>query len=89
MLMDGDAAACAGRIGARPLGGCGGSRCQLSRKIEPQWPDDVPVLFENVDLAIARTRAPYGEVGEVREIETLYLDMIAAAKSSSISRTSI
>jgi hypothetical protein len=29
----------------------------------------VPVLFENVELAIARTRAPYGEVQEVREIE--------------------
>ena len=37
-------------------------------------------MFEDVDIAIARTRAAYDDLPEVREIETLYLDMIAAAK---------
>lgn len=53
---------------------------RLSDKHEELWPDDLTVQFENVDVAIARTRAEYREVEEVREIEMLYLDMIAAAK---------
>jgi phosphatidylserine/phosphatidylglycerophosphate/cardiolipin synthase-like enzyme len=44
------------------------------------WPADLPVQFENVEVAIARTRAEYEEACEIREIEALYLDMIAAAK---------
>ncbi|MDZ3831009.1 MAG: phospholipase D-like domain-containing protein [Sphingopyxis sp.] len=44
------------------------------------WPDDLPADFEGVDVAISRTRAEYDDSGEVREIEQLYLDMIAAAR---------
>ena len=44
------------------------------------WPDDLEPDFEGVDVAISRTRAEYGGYGEIREIEQLYLDMIAAAK---------
>ena len=43
------------------------------------WPDDLEHDFEGVDVAISRTRAEYDDVGEIREIEQLYLDMIAAA----------
>lgn len=43
------------------------------------WPDDLEPDFEGVDVAISRTRAEYEDVEEVREIEQLYLDMIAAA----------
>ena len=52
-------------------------------EIEPcgdEWPDGLEADFENVDVAIARTRAPYEDAPEIREIEALYLDMIAAAK---------
>lgn len=52
----------------------------LTAQPEPIWPDDLAVQFRDVDVAIARTRAEYREVAEVREIEALYLDMIAAAK---------
>lgn len=44
------------------------------------WPEGLEPDFTNVDLAIARTRAEFGGKREVREIEKLYLDMIAAAK---------
>ncbi len=44
------------------------------------WPDDLAVQFENVAVGIARTRARYADCSEVREIEALYLDMIAAAR---------
>ncbi len=47
---------------------------------ENEWPDGLEADFENVDIAIARTRAPYEELKEVREVEALTLDMIAAAK---------
>ena len=80
MLMDGDIAGALGELARDRWAVAGGKPLPPVQAIEPQWPDDVPVLFGNVDLAIARTRAPYGEVEEVREIETLYLDMIAAAQ---------
>lgn len=80
MLMDGDIAGALGELARDRWAVAGGKPLPPVQSIQPQWPDDVPVLFENVDLAIARTRAPYGAVTEVREIETLYLDMIAAAQ---------
>lgn len=44
------------------------------------WPDDLEPDFEGVDVAISRTRAEYDGHAELREIEQLHLDMIAAAK---------
>ncbi|MGE5545712.1 MAG: VTT domain-containing protein [Solirubrobacterales bacterium] len=48
--------------------------------IPPAWPDGVPTLFSQVGVAIARTRAPWDGLNEVREVEMLYVDMIAAAR---------
>ncbi len=44
------------------------------------WPSSLEPDFENVDLAIARTEPQMTDQDEVREIEQLYLDMIAAAE---------
>ncbi len=44
------------------------------------WPDDLALSFEEVDVAVARTRPAYGNRTEVREVEALFLDMIAAAR---------
>ncbi|MBU7588847.1 MAG: phospholipase [Sphingopyxis terrae] len=44
------------------------------------WPENLEPDFTNVDVAISRTRAEYDGYPEIREIEQLYLDMIAAAK---------
>jgi phosphatidylserine/phosphatidylglycerophosphate/cardiolipin synthase-like enzyme len=58
------------------------TRAELPR-IEPgeaQWPDELDVMFRDVDVAIARTRSAYDDLPAVREIEALYLDMIAAAR---------
>src|SRR3546814_13361722 len=44
------------------------------------WPGDLEPDFEGVDVAISRTRAEYDGCEEIREIEQLYLDLIAAAK---------
>lgn len=43
------------------------------------WPEGLEPDFFGVDVAISRTRAEYGGYAEIREIEQLYLDMIAAA----------
>src|SRR3546814_19834945 len=44
------------------------------------WPGDLEPDFEGVDVAISRTRDEYDGCEEIRQIEQLYLDMIAAAK---------
>lgn len=43
------------------------------------WPDDIEPMFRDVDVAIARTRAEWKDTQEIREVEALWLDMIAAA----------
>lgn len=84
MMMSGGIAGALGELGRErwkvatdgdlePLGEC-----------HDEWPDGLEEDFRDVDIAIARTRAPYEKGGkkisEIREIETLYLDMIKAAK---------
>lgn len=44
------------------------------------WPDALPVMFENVDVAIARTAPKMDDQAETTEIEALYLKQIAAAR---------
>ena len=80
MLVDGDA--------AKELAELSRERWKTAtgRALEPiegpceVWPDAVKPDFTDVEIAIARTRAPCDDVVEVKEIEALFLDMIAAAK---------
>lgn len=44
------------------------------------WVDDVEPHFLDASIALARTRAAYENEPEIREIEQLYLDMIASAE---------
>ena len=44
------------------------------------WPDALPVQFENVEIAIARTAPEMDDQDGLIEIEQLYLNQIAAAK---------
>ena len=45
------------------------------------WPKGLKAQFENVEIAVARTRPRYTGVTTAYEIEALYLDMIASAKN--------
>jgi phosphatidylserine/phosphatidylglycerophosphate/cardiolipin synthase-like enzyme/uncharacterized membrane protein YdjX (TVP38/TMEM64 family) len=47
-----------------------------------RWPQSLPVHLENVQVGISRTSPPINGSAGVREIEALYVDMIAAAKHS-------
>jgi phospholipase D1/2 len=57
---------------------------RLGRKQPPnaRWPESLDASVTDVDVAIARTEPEVDGQPGVREIETLYLDMIAAAKRS-------
>ena len=44
------------------------------------WPEGLAPDATDVEVGIARTMPPHGEVPAVKEIERLYLDMIAAAE---------
>jgi phospholipase D1/2 len=46
------------------------------------WPEAIAPDLEAVDVAIARTEPRYGSHDEVREVEQLFLDSIAAASRS-------
>ncbi|MBC7952715.1 MAG: VTT domain-containing protein [Rhodospirillaceae bacterium] len=47
---------------------------------EALWPPFLPVLMRRVEVAIARTSPAWDGVPPVREVEQLYVDMIAAAR---------
>ncbi|MGQ0559766.1 MAG: phospholipase D-like domain-containing protein, partial [Sphingosinicella sp.] len=46
------------------------------------WPSGLPAHFRNVEVSIALTRPKMSGVGEVRSVEQLYLEQIAAARKS-------
>ena len=46
------------------------------------WPEGIPPEFLDVSVAISRTEPAYLDGREVREVETLFLDMIDAAQRS-------
>jgi phosphatidylserine/phosphatidylglycerophosphate/cardiolipin synthase-like enzyme/uncharacterized membrane protein YdjX (TVP38/TMEM64 family) len=56
---------------------------QQLKKVTPvgdPWPESLPVTLTDIDVAIARTRAPMNGDPAIAEVLQLYLDMIAAAK---------
>ena len=74
---------------ARQLADLGRTRWKVAThhdltRVEPgdagMWPEGLEADFGPVDIAIARTRAPYAGQEEIREIEALYLAMVKAAK---------
>ncbi len=52
------------------------------RPEEAPWPEALVPDAEQVTVALSRTRPGYGEAEEVREVERLHLDAIAAARRS-------
>ena len=80
MMMRGDVAAQLAELGRERWSTATKAKLDPIEKCDDDWPKDLPVMFRDVDIAIARTRADYDDLPEVREIETLYIDMICAAK---------
>jgi phosphatidylserine/phosphatidylglycerophosphate/cardiolipin synthase-like enzyme len=58
----------------------GGRRMRPPHPTSHCWPDHLEPTFQDVDIAIARTEPQMDDQEEVREIERLFLDMIASAR---------
>ena len=80
MAVDGAAAAALGELARERWKAAGGEPIQAPSGESDPWPADLEADFSDVDVAIARTRGGYEEGDAIREIEALYLDMIASAK---------
>ena len=80
MAVDGKVAAALGDLARKRWEAAGGERIDPPATSSDPWPEQLEVHFRDVDIAIARTRAEFDGERPIREIEALYLDMIANAK---------
>lgn len=80
MAVDGDAAAALGELARERWFRATGKRLRAARSRTDRWPDQVRVDLRDVTVSIARTEPDSPGRAEVREIETLYVDTIAAAQ---------
>ncbi|MDQ3078096.1 MAG: phospholipase D-like domain-containing protein [Pseudomonadota bacterium] len=80
MLLRGEVAGALADLGRERWKAATSEELEPLEACESVWPEGLPVMFDEVDVAIARTRAAYDDGLEVREVETLFLDMIAAAR---------
>jgi phosphatidylserine/phosphatidylglycerophosphate/cardiolipin synthase-like enzyme/uncharacterized membrane protein YdjX (TVP38/TMEM64 family) len=83
LAVDGEAARALGDLARARWRRATGETLRPCRPPEGDpWPPDLAADFEDVEVGIARTMPPDGEQPAVREVERLYLDMIAAARRS-------
>lgn len=82
MLVEGDAASVLGELFRERWHVATGQRLgnEAKQYASTPWPVHVDAAIKNVNIAIARTKPACEGSSEVREVEYLYLDMIAAAK---------
>jgi phosphatidylserine/phosphatidylglycerophosphate/cardiolipin synthase-like enzyme len=80
MLMQGPVALDLAELGSERWQVATDEQLEPIRPRHNRWPEGSPTMFKQVDIAISRTHAAYRDTREVREIEQLYLDMIAAAR---------
>ena len=82
MMMEGDVAGALAELGEDRWTCAGGGTLE---KVDPcensPWPEGLAAQFENVEVGIARTRSAHREWDKVDEIEQLYVEQIARAKS--------
>lgn len=81
MLLEGEAARALGDLGRARWHRAGGPRLEACAPQEASaWPSRLEAEFRDVEIGIARTSARYGRYDEVREVEALFLEHIAAAR---------
>src|SRR5687767_3129497 len=80
VAVDGDAARALVQIAQARWQLATGDRLREGRAEGDPWPPSLPAQLTGVEVGIARTMPPRGEAPAVREVERLYLDMIAAAR---------
>ena len=80
MAVDGDVAVALGDLARARWHRATGEKLKPVVGADTIWPSDLKPHFTGVDLAIARNCAPYRGHSGVKEVEALFLDMIAAAR---------
>jgi phospholipase D1/2 len=80
IAVDGEAARQLGELARERWRLATGHRLKPVRAESDPWPPELEPDIAEVDVGIARTLPPRGEFPAVREVEKLYLDMIAAAR---------
>ena len=80
MAVDGDAAIALGDLGRIRWEIATGERLPVPPAGSVPWPEELQPTFRDVDIAIARTRGEDGKIEEIREIEALFVDLIACAE---------
>ena len=82
IAVDGEAARRLGELARERWRLATGQRLKPVDRASDPWPAELEPHVSGVEVGIARTLPPRGELPAVREVEKLYLDMIAAARSS-------
>lgn len=81
MIMEGDVAAALGELARERWYRATKKRISAAPTVrEGRWPADLEPHLTDIDVGIARTQPEYAGVEETREVQQLYLDMIAAAQ---------
>lgn len=81
MLVEGEVARALGWLGRQRWEQAGGGPLEpCAAPEQPIWPDRLRAEFEDVEVGIARTRSAWYGIGELREVEQLYLAQIARAR---------
>lgn len=80
MAVSGEAARALGDLGRKRWEAASGETLPAPTAATDPWPEALKPQFRKAQVAIARTRGETQEREEVREIETLFLDLIRIAK---------
>jgi phosphatidylserine/phosphatidylglycerophosphate/cardiolipin synthase-like enzyme/membrane protein DedA with SNARE-associated domain len=80
MMVDGTAARALGELARERWRRATGRKLSAPRRVADPWPSTVEPHFKDAPIAISRTLPARDGQESVREIESLYLDMIAAAQ---------
>ncbi|WP_315762173.1 phospholipase D-like domain-containing protein [Sphingomonas sp. Y38-1Y] len=80
MAVDGDVAKALGDLARLRWTIAGGDDLPEPEPGNDPWPDALDPQFRDVDITIARTRGLIDDVEEVREIEAMFVAMIAGVK---------
>ena len=80
MAVSGPAAAALGDLARQRWQRATGEKLSAPRVGNDPWPSRLQSDLEMIDVAIVRTAPPYGDQKGIREVEQLYVDVIAAAE---------
>lgn len=80
MVVDGPLAAALGELACDRWERATGRKLAPVCGADPIWPDDLQPTFSNQSFAIVRNSAEYCGRSQVKEVEALFLDMIAGAR---------